>query len=332
MNRRGLVLALACLVGAMLYPLVATTHYMQGTGVLILLYGGMAIAWNILTGYAGQNSFGHAAWFGLGAYTSGLLTAKLGLSPWLGMVVAALLAAAISWLLGAVTFRLKGIYFGLATFAFSLILEVLARHFKFTGGDIGLTVPISEDSLVMLQFRSQIPYYYVALALVVLYLAVSYLMYHGKFGYYMRAVRDDEGAAGVMGVNVFRVKLYAYAVSAAMTAIMGSFYVQLNLFVDPRSGFGMTQSVAIMLGAIVGGVGSIWGPVLGAAVIQGLIASTNALGSGAGSRGGEDVVLYALMLIVIVLVLPGGLVSIPQLLRSRRKRGTVQPATGGSHA
>lgn len=317
--RRGGVAAL--LVLALVFPLVVHSNYVIGVGVLFIIYACAAIAWNILTGFAGQFSFGHAAWFGIGAYTSGLLLLHRHVNPWLGMVVGMVLAAAVACLLGVITFRLKGIYFGLMTFAFALILETLARHFAFTGGDVGFSPPVlTDDSLVMFQFATQLPYYWIGLVFLVVYMAIELAIHHGRFGYYLRAIRDDEGAAAAMGIDPRQIKLLAYAVSAALTAALGTFYVQLTLFMDPVTAFGLDRSVAILLGAVVGGVGSLWGPLVGALVLQ--VINTAINGAFKGALQGTIVNdAYAVAIIVIVLLLPGGLVTLPgKLLRASRWR------------
>lgn len=321
--RNGGVVALILI--AIAFPFLAPSNYLIGVGVLVLIYACAAIAWNILTGFAGQFSFGHAAWFGLGAYTSGLLLLIAHVNPWLGMVVGMLLAAAVATVLGLITFRLKGIYFGLMTFAFALILETLARHFSWTGGDVGFSPPVlSEDSLAMFQFATQLPYYWIGLGFLTVYMAIELAIHHGRFGYYLRAIRDDEGAAAAMGINPRQVKLMAYAISAAMTAALGTFYVQLTLFMDPVTAFGLDRSVAILLGAVVGGVGSLWGPLVGALVLQVINTTVNAFFKGA-LQGSVVNDAYAVAIVVIVLLLPGGLVTLPRKLfkvrRGRRSAG-----------
>jgi branched-chain amino acid transport system permease protein len=294
--------------------------YLKGIGVRALLVAALAVSWNIIGGFGGRLSFGHAAFFGIGAYTSSLLLIQAGISPWLGGLVGMLLAGLVALLLGAFALHLRGIYFTLVTFVFALILLNLSRYFTdITGGDVGLSLPLSEPSFAMLQFRGQIGYYYVALGLLALYVVISMVIARSPFGYRLRALRDDEEVAQALGVATTRVKLEAFVLSAMMVSFGGTLMAQHDLFIDPGSGFGIERSVEMALGAIFGGIGTVWGPVVGGLSIVLISEWTN--NAFQDIFPGADTIVYGIALIAVALWLPGGLMSLPgRLARLRRKR------------
>lgn len=295
---------------------LATTSYAMGIVIIALTFVALAISWNIISGIGGQLSMGHAAFFGLGAYTSTLLLVHFGISPWIGMVAGGIVASLAGLLLGYPSFRLKGDYFTLVTFVFPLILGIIARSWSgFTGGDPGLQVPLLGHAPLMYQFASPMPYYYIILAIASLYLLLSRRMLRSRFGYYLKALRDDQVSAEALGVDCLRMKLAGFALSAFLTAIVGSFYAQYMLFIDPASTFDMFVSVKIALAVIAGGAGSLWGPVIGGLFLI-------PLGELANAQFGQiitgvDVVLYSAVLIAIAIFLPRGLITLPGFIRER---------------
>jgi branched-chain amino acid transport system permease protein len=292
------------------------TVYSQGVLIRALIYVGLAQSWNIITGLGGQLSFGHACFLGIGGYTSGLLFENFGLTPWIGVFVGIGAAVLFSFLIGYPCFRLTGIYFALASFTVSLILEVLARHFdKLTGGDVGLSIRLLGDAPAYFQFSNPKYYYIIGLAIVSFYFLITRWIMDSRFGYYLKAIRDDQGAAECMGVDSARVKLIAFAISAFMAALVGTFYVQYNLFIDPAAAFGMNQSVQILLVSIAGGIGTLWGPIVGGLFIIPVGEITNAL-FGKGIPG-IDVLVFGAILLVIILYIPRGLISLPSLFRKK---------------
>jgi branched-chain amino acid transport system permease protein len=289
----------------------------QAVTVRILIFALMAVGWNIMSGFGGMFSFGHAAYFGLGAYTSVWLVVEQGVSPWIGMAAGAAVAALFGTLVGflALRYRLRGAYFALATFAFAEMLRLIVANSQVVNAAIGYNVPLVRgDSWAQLQFRPGSPnYFWIALALTAAAVALTILFLRSRTGQFALAVRDDEVAAAAVGVPVMRVKLITIALSAAVTAVAGAFYVQYYLFVDPDLAFGSSVSIQAILPAVIGGVGTVWGPVIGAAVVGPLndVAATllrnppEALAFLQG-RAGLDVIVYAVLLIVIVVVLPQG--------------------------
>ncbi len=276
------------------------------TFVMMSLYAALlSQAWNILGGYGGQLSFGHALFFGVGAYAQALGQLNFGINPWLALPVAIALGALVGLAVGGLTFRygLKGSYFALVTLAFAEVFRILALSASFTGGGVGLMVPLQEGAANM-QFASRRGYIYLLLAFVVLALLVTAWLRHSRFGAYLQAVRDNEDAARAIGVNPLRVKLGGIALSAAFMSAAGAFYVQVFQYIDPGIAFGSAVSVEALVGAIVGGMGTLWGPVLGAVALHGMADLTRNL---FGELPGISMVIYGVVLILIVMFLPRGI-------------------------
>jgi branched-chain amino acid transport system permease protein len=295
--------------------------YTMGIVINALAFVSLGLAWNIISGFGGQLSMGHAAFYGLGGYTSALLLTRMGISPWIGMVPGMAVAVFAGLILGYPSFRLSGVYFKLVTFTFGLILEIVARSWiNLTEGDPGVKIPLLGNAPAMFQFDSAWPYYYIILGLAALYFLISRWVLRSRFGFYLQALRDDQVAAETLGINSLRMKLTGFALSAAMAALVGTFVTQYLLFIDPSSGFGMFTSVKIALVAIVGGTGALWGPVIGGLFLIPLAELANAQFS---NITGVDVVLYSAVLILTAMFLPRGLVSIPDLVRVRKAPQTV---------
>ncbi len=305
------------LVGVLLFPVVFTTPFPRHVMIMIFLYGALASAWNILAGYCGQISLGHAVFFGIGAYTSTLLARHLGLTPWLGMVAGALVAVGMSQAIGYPVFRLRGHYFAIATIAVGEIVQTLVINWDWAGGARGLFVPIKRpDSLLNFQFHeSKAVYYFIALGLLLVALGATRWIERSRRGYYFRAIREDQEAAASLGVPVTGEKHWAIGVSAALTALGGTFYAQYVLFIDPESVFPLSLSILICLVAVLGGVGTLWGPVLGAAVLVPLSEGTRVWLGGGGKA--LDLLVYGALIVLIAVLQPAGLVG---LARARRPR------------
>ena len=318
MSRARMVLALAALTLALVVPAVVTLPYPRDVLIRIFLFATLAQAWNILAGYCGQISLGHAIFFGTGAYTSGLFVTREVASPWVAMLVGALIAAMLSQLIGAPVFRLRGHYFAIATIAVGEIVHILAVNWEFIGAARGLYIPVKRpDSLVNFQFhQSKAVYYYIMLGLLVLALGVTRLVERSRLGYYFRAVREEQDAAASLGVRVARTKRVAFAISAALTAACGTFYAQYVLFIDPESVFPLSLSILICLVAVLGGVGTLWGPVVGAAVLIPLGELTRIYLGGTGKA--LDLVIYGALIMMISVVQPAGLVGVVRRLRGAR--------------
>jgi len=282
--------------------------------VMMALYATLiAQAWNILGGFGGQFSFGHALFFGSGAYIQAIAQLQGGINAWVALALAVLGAAAVGLFIGALSFRygLKGSYFALVTLAFAEVFRIVALSVPFTGGGVGLMVPLREAPS-NLQFASRSGYLWLVLAFVVAALLVTWWLRHGRFGAWLQAVRDDEDAARAVGVNPFRVKLGAIGISAAFMGAAGAFYVQVFQYIDPGIAYGPATSVEALVAAIVGGVGTLWGPVLGAVVLHLLADLTRNL---FGELPGINMVIYGTVLVLIVIFLPRGIAGLGRSVR-----------------
>jgi branched-chain amino acid transport system permease protein len=300
------------------FPLLFTGPFPRHVMIMIFLYGALATAWNILAGYCGQISLGHAVYFGIGAYTSTLLVREAALTPWLGMLAGAALAVMVSQLIGYPCFRLRGHYFAIATIGVGEIVQTSMLNWDLVGAARGLFVPIKRpDSLLNFQFhQSKAVYYYIALGLLVLAVGVTRWIERSRRGYYFRAIKEDQDAAASLGVRVAREKQAAMAVSAALTALGGTFWAQYVLFIDPESVFPLSLSILVCLVAVLGGVGSLWGPVLGAAVLVPLSEGTRVFLGGTGKA--LDLLIYGALIMVIAVFQPAGLMGLVRQLASKR--------------
>ena len=275
--------------------------------IMFCFYAYLALAWNIVGGYAGQLSLGHAVFYGLGAYTSTLLFLHLQLSPWIGMLAGGTLAAVASVLIGYPCFRLRGPFFAMSTLAVLEVFRILAVYASdLTGGSTGLSIPI-RFGLGSLVFRDKMPYLGVIVGLLAVAVVVSVLIERSRFGHRLVALRENEDAAESCGVNVRRVKLTAMVLSAFLTAIAGSFYAQYVLYIDPSGEFSMDLSVLMAMMAILGGAGTVLGPILGAAVLAPLQEFLRAwLG---GKAQGLHLLIYGILIIAVVKFLPRGILA-----------------------
>jgi len=309
-------IVLAALV-AILGPLTSDNSFIRDLWVLVAMWGAVATAWNLIGGYAGGLSLGHAAFFGIGAYTSSLLYTTFKISPWFGALAGGVLAIVSALVIGVITIRLRGPFFALATLAFAAILGIAATNLRWlTHGSEGISIPFAPSAANAI-FASKLDYYYIALALLAVYIALTWWIAGSRFGYYLVALRENQDAAQALGIDGLRVKLAATLLSAFMTALVGSFYAQYRLFFEP-SIFATSLSTQIALFAIIGGLGTVWGPLLGAII---LVPLTSGLQSALGSSiPGIDAFVYGSVLILAILFVPNGLVSVVRPLLARRAR------------
>ena len=309
-GRLGPLLAMAAL--AAIPPLLP--KYVLEVLISVLFFGYLGACWNILGGYGGQFSFGHAAFFGIGAYTSTLLFLHLGVTPWLGMVAGGIVAAAFGLFAGYLSFRygLRGPYFSLVTLAFAEMLRVIAVNWKAVGSSLGLVVPNRGSAPTLFLFADKLPYYYVILVMALGALAITRMIERSRMGYALAAIRENEDAAEAAGVDALSTKLAAMALSSCLTALGGTFYAQYFAYIDPSLTFGPAISIGGLLPAIVGGAGTVAGPLLGSFVLTPISELTRAVLRG---RAGADIMLYGLILILVISFLPNGLVG---WFRSRR--------------
>ncbi|MGH6684006.1 MAG: branched-chain amino acid ABC transporter permease [Pseudolabrys sp.] len=308
--RRSSIISLALLAAILVaLPLVITNRFAVDIFIRVLLFAFIGVAWNLIGGYAKQLSLGHAAYFGLGAYTSTILQIDFGVSPWIGMLAGGVVAMLASLPIGALCFRLRGPYFAIATIATAQVLMLLFLKFRdFAWGAEGTTIPNLGSAPLMMQFETKAPYYYIALGLLAIGLAITYRIERSWMGYYLVAIGEDEDAAEAIGVNAPKVKRDIYMISAFLTALAGTFYVQYIYFIDPNTAFSFNISVEAALVSIVGGVGTLWGPVLGTVLLEATSALLQSwLGSG---LGGVQLTVYSLILITVILWRPTGLLGV----------------------
>lgn len=296
--------------------------------VRTLIFAIMAVGWNLMSGYGGMFSFGHAAFFGIGAYADAYLLVEHQISPWIAMVVAAVLSAAVGMLIAwlCLRYKLAGAYFALATFAFAQMFLLVVQNLDFLRRTEGFNVPIlPENSLWMLQFEQGSDLYiWIPAIILILALAGVIAFVNSRSGQYVQASRDDETAAASLGINVLRVRLIAVGMSCALTSVAGVFYTQYYFFVGPEQAFGSAVSIQAIIPAVIGGIGTIWGPLIGAVVvgplselIANLLRDPPPFLEFMQGVTGLDVAVYATLLIAIVLFMPKGIYG---TLRDRWRR------------
>lgn len=286
-------------------PLFITNPAIMHLFILIYWFAYLSSCWNIVGGFSGQLSFAHAVFTGLGAYTSSILFIYYGISPWLGMLIGGLFAIGASILIGLPTFRLRGAYFALATIAVGSTFQTLLTIIDKIGnirlwGAQGLILPIKGDSWIAFQFRSKVPYYYIILAMVISIIFVSWLIKISKTGYYLRAISQDEDASKALGINPAKYKLLALIISAFFAALAGTFYAQFQLYIDPSDIASQQLTIKMILITIIGGKGSITGPIIGTLLFVPLSELTRMYLSGSPISGIDMVVLGATVVMVML--------------------------------
>ncbi len=309
-----------------LLPLAIRSEFQIAFLTLALYSASLGLAWNVLGGFGGQYSFGHAMFFGVGAYAGAVLQVRLGVSPWVALGVAVALGALTGLVVGALTFRygLRGSYFALVTLAFAEIFRVLANTFEFTGAGVGMMIKLAPGA-ANFQFPDKTGFYWSLLAVVVIGLAIGTWLKGSRFGAQLVAVRDNEDAARALGIDPFRIKLAAITLSGAMMAVPGVFYLQMYQYIDPPLAFGSGVSVEALLVAIVGGMGSVFGPVVGALALALINHGTTEL---VGKAPALSMALYGVLLVIMVAFLPNGLIggiTRASAALSARLRGRAAP-------
>lgn len=304
-----------------LIPLGATSNIVLNFLTFAMIVTLAAQGWNILAGYGGQFSFGHAAFFGAGAYVMALAQVRFGLNPWLALPIAIALAAIVGYAIGFLSFRarLRGSYFALVTLAFAEVFRILANAAAFTGGAAGVLIPLKLEAWQM-QFADKRVFYWLVLAFVACALVLTQAIARSRFGAQLVAVRENEDAAQALGVDVLAVKLKAITLSAALTGAAGCLYAQKFLYIDANIAYGPWISVEALLAPIIGGVGTVFGPLVGAIVLLGLgeITKTVFAQIMGGSVPGIDLVVFGVLLILCVAFAPRGVLG---LLRRLAPKG-----------
>lgn len=293
-----------CLI---ILPLFLEEYFLHVV-IQIFFFGYLGMAWNILGGYAGQFSFGHTVFFGVGAFTSTLLQIHVGVNPWIGMIMAGIAGLLLGLFIGSLCFRygLRGHFFALAMLAVAEMFYLIAVEWMADRYPLGVVIPIKGNSFRDFQFTAKMPYYYIILLMMAAILYITYAIDGKRVGSYFKAIRENENAAEALGINVFRYKLLAMAISSSLTAIGGTFYAQYYLFIDEESTFGVSNSIEILLGPILGGAGTVFGSLLGAGILECLSEVTRSLLE---SYSGVHLMVYGAILIFIIIFLPRGILG-----------------------
>jgi branched-chain amino acid transport system permease protein len=310
-SRRGLLL-LALLLAMLLAAPYLANDYVLTVLILILYFAYAGQAWNIMMGFAGQLSLGHAIYVGLGAYTTAALYVHYGVAPWIGMLVAVPIAMACGAIIGFLAFRfgVAGVYFAILTIAFAEFARIGFDHFRWVGGSAGYFLPVAQytqNDLWNLRGKPAM-FYYVILAMTVLAFLACRALLASRVGYFWRAIREDEEAARALGIDTFRYKMIAVVISAGMTSLAGAFFAFYynNLF--PEQVFHIARSIELVLAPIIGGIGTLFGPILGAFVLTGLSEGMTELLHVLGLEiPGAKQVFYGICLLVVVTALPDGI-------------------------
>jgi branched-chain amino acid transport system permease protein len=309
-SRRGLVLLALLLVALLAAPWFAN-DYLLTVLIIILYFAYAGQAWNVMMGFAGQLSLGHAIYVGLGAYATAALYVHFGIGPWIGLPVAVAIAVCCGAIIGFLAFRfgVGGVYFAILTIAFAEFARIGFDHFRWVGGSSGFFLPVANytrNDLWNLRGNPTM-FYYVMLALTVAALALCHVLLRSRIGYYWQAIREDEDAARSLGINTFRYKMIAVVISAGMTAVAGVFFAFYynNLF--PEQVFNISRSIELILGPIIGGIGTLFGPIIGAFLLTGLSEAMQEVLSALGlDVPGAKHVFYGVCLLLVVIVLPDG--------------------------
>jgi branched-chain amino acid transport system permease protein len=311
-KRNGAIALVVALLACV--PLLTASNVVLNFMVVALLIALVGQGWNVLGGYGGQYSFGHAAFFGTGAYVTGILQVRYGVNAWVGLVVGIAAGALVGAIIGALSFRsgLRGSYFALVTLAFAEVLRIIASVAPITGAGVGTLIKLDLRPEAF-QFQSRAPFYWIILSFVAISLILVKRIENSRFGAYLVAVRENENAAKAVGIDVFRVKLAAMTLSAAITAAGGCFYAQYFLFLDAGIAYGTWISIEALLAPIIGGIGTVFGPLLGALVVKLLGEATKLV---TGDAPGLDLVIYGSVLVLVVAFAPRGIAG---LFESARK-------------
>ena len=264
MGRNRFITLAACL-GSLMLPIFIKERLVLNILIICYYYAYLALCWNLVGGYAGVLSLGHGIFYGIGAYSSAALFNYWGISPWLGMIAGGVLAAAGAFLIGnsAFSFGLKGFFFIVVTLSLTQIFQEIVKQFEFLGASEGIRLPV-RTGWTYFQFQGKIEYYYIIVLMVFIVALISFLIRRSRMGYNLMAIREDEDTAEASGINSKGCKNVIFILSAFLTALGGSFYVQFAFFIDPETAFATSLNINLILAVVIGGIGTIWGPILGA--------------------------------------------------------------------
>jgi branched-chain amino acid transport system permease protein len=321
-TRQSTILASFGVFALIAYPWMFRSNYAINVGFLVLFSAYLAQTWNIAGGFAGQTSFGHVVFFGVGAYVSTILQTAYGLNPWIAWPFSALAGAFTGWLIGVLSYRagLKGSYFALITLAVAEVGRILANSVPITKGGLGILVR-ADPRATNFQFSDPVWFYYIALMLCVLAMFIAWRLTRTRFGARLAAIRENEDAAQALGIDAFREKVKCLTLSGGLCGAGGTVYVQKYLYVDPSIAFGVDKSVEMLLVTMIGGAGTVVGPLIGSGLLHVMGELARDLGNmlpGVRNAQPLSIIVYGAVLIAIVAWLPDGLVG---LFRRRWREG-----------
>ncbi len=321
-NKTKLFVYLGLGVVFLLLPLAVTSEYLLHAIIMTLFFAYLTVSWNIVCGYVGQLSLGHSVFAGIAGYVSVLLFINLELTPWVGMILGGLAAMVVGVAVGYPCFKLRGPYFTLTTIAFAELARIWTENNDtFLGIDIkgamGLSVPLKGDSFAAFQFNSKEPYYYIILLMLVFALAVAWWVERSRLGYYLKAIMGDQDGAEAIGVNSTRYKLTAMAISSFLTGLGGCYYAQFFRYINPERIMGIDLSIEVALMGIVGGQGTMWGPVLGSFFLTPAGEILRSLLGG--KMAGLHIMFYGCILMLAIFFLPKGIMGFLREMWEKRR-------------
>lgn len=318
MSKKNVSFLAILLAAILLLPYITTNEFYIHVLTNVFVYAGLASSWNILGGYAGQLSLGHTAFFGIGAYTSTLLYVYLGVSPWIGMLAGGLLAVLVSYLTLYPSFRLRGVFFAMVTISIGEVIRILFVYFRNkTTIPYGVTINY-EPSFKNMIFEGAMGYFYLGLAYLIVVILISWKVKNSRLGFFLNALKENDDAAQALGVPTSKSKFYALAISAFFTAIGGTMMIQNILYIEPESAFASNISTELALISIIGGIGTVAGPVIGAFIIIPLGELLRALFSN--SIQGLHLVIYGALLMVVVLKNPNGIMGFISTIKKKKSK------------
>ena len=319
-NKKMVYTILGFLGFLIVLPVLGPTQFFLHLMIMIFMHAVISQSWNIIGGFSGQISLGHGAFFGIGAYATSFFYVEYGLTPWIGIFIGIIACAIIAILVGIPMLRLSGHYFAIATLLVGISFQIVFQRWELVGAASGLWVPLTEnDSLINMQFHSsKVPYYYLFMLFFVIVFFIAWLISRSKLGYRLRAVRDDAQAAQSLGIDVSKHKIIAFAISAMMMSPMGSLFAQYILIVDPDRMFNFEISIIALLITVLGGIGYVWGPLIGTIILIPLAEYARIFFGGTG--GAVDLMVYGVVLMIICVFKPSGIISfLPSNILHREK-------------
>ena len=320
-NNKVISIIVGLVVLLLALPLVGLNSFYLHLFIMIFMHAVMAQSWNVIAGFSGQISLGHGAFFGIGAYATSFFYMEYGITPWISIFFGMFISGVFAVLIGIPMLRLSGHYFAIATLLIGISFQVVFQRWDLVGAASGLWVTMTpEDSWTALQFHSsKLPYYYIFLVFFLISFFAVWVLSRSKLGYRLRAVRDDPQAASSLCINVSDYKIIAYVISAMIMAPMGSLFAQYILIIDPDRVFNIEISIIVLLITVLGGIGNVWGPIVGASILIPISEYSRIYLGGTG--GAVDLILYGLILMIICVFRPNGLISfIPKDILERKKQ------------